>query len=267
MTQIASKNDKSWTEKHLKFSIKYNLKGVCQTLWEWLISLSKKSKEIEFNLRDFQKYVQGLAGKPNTLKWVKKMFNKLVFLRIVSIDKDFGHGSYRINLRSPEAVTPKIRKEIKFHFVQVNSNLDASNDCHTEAGYNSSSSPNSSSFQTTCTDENSSSNINNQPETTNQLDIKEHHRKLQIIKACAKYGILFNPKKTTTNEIYKYPIEDINASLKLFKQRNKEGLIDNPQGWLIDCLRYGYWEDSLYTEKSFIADIEEIFTSVFGNSG
>ncbi|MGD1914113.1 MAG: hypothetical protein ACFB2X_25730 [Rivularia sp. (in: cyanobacteria)] len=266
MTQIASKNTLIWTEKHLEYCLKFELKYVAQTLWKWLLTLGKEGDKIEFDFKEFQEYVRKLQGKPFTLQWVLIQFHKLEFLRIIHIDKDFGHNVYRIILRNPAATIPKKRRERNLNYHQVTLEKQASNDCHSDAGYNSSS-PSNKSSQTTCTDEDSSSNINNQPETTNQLDIKEHHRKLQIIKACAKYGILFNPKKTTTDEIYKYPIEDINASLKLFKQRNNRSSIDNPQGWLIDCLRYRYWEDSLYTRESFMSDFEEIFASVFGNSG
>lgn len=266
MTQNASKNDKTWTEKHLNFVIKYKLKGVCQTLWEWLVSLSNKSKDIEFNLKEFQQYVKKLTGKANAFHHVRSMFDKLVFLRIVNIDKDFGHNTYRIQLRHPDATIPKIRKEKNLHYHQVTLEKQPSNNCHSDAGYNSSSSPQNSDLSMDCTDDISCNNVNNQPENTNQLDIKEHHRKLQIIKACAKFGILFNPKKSTTEEIYKYPLEDITASLELFRKRNKGGLIDNPQGWLIDCLRYKYYEDVLYTEESFIADIREIFTNNSSNS-
>ena len=267
MPQNTSKKILNWTEKHLKYCLKYRIKNVAQTLWKWLLTLRRCSDKIEFTLQEFQQYVKKQQGKPHALHWVKKQFEKLVFLRIIHIDKDFGHNTYRIQLRHPDATIPKKRCERNLHYHQLTLEKQSPNPFHSDAGYNSSSSPNSPPCQTTCTDDNSSSNINNQPDTTNQLDIKEHHRKLQIIKACAKFGILFNPKKATTEEIYKYPIEDINASLELFKRRNIGGLIDNPQGWLIDCLRYRYYEDNLYTEESFIADIQDIFTSVFSNSG
>ncbi|BAY85999.1 hypothetical protein NIES267_55050 [Calothrix parasitica NIES-267] len=267
MTQNASKSILNWTEKHLKYCLKYRIKNVAQTLWKWLLTLGKENQKIEFTLQEFQQYVKKLQGKPHALHWVKQQFEKLVFLRIIHIDKDFGHNTYRIKLRHPDATIPKKRCERNLHYHQVTLEKQPSNGCHSETGFVSSSSPHSPDKSTVCTDDSSGSNTNNQPDYSNELNIKEHHRKLQIIKACAKYGILFNPKKATTEEIYKYPIEDITASLKLFKQRNKGGLIDNPQGWLIDCLRYRYYEDNLYTKETFIADIEDIFTSVFSNSG
>lgn len=259
MTQNTLKNDKTWTEKHLKFAIKFRLKGVCQTLWEWLISLSKKSEEIEFNIQEFQEYCKKLRATPHCLKWVRKMFDKLILLRIVSIDKDFGHDSYRINLRHPDLVIPKKRKETNFHYVQVNSNLETSNDCHSKTDSTSSSTPSNSLESIDSTDNGSSDNSNNH--STNEIEdgFHEHKRKLQIIKACAKFGILFNPKKITTHELYKYAFEDITESLELFKKRNDRKTIDNPQGWLIDCLRYKYYEDVSYSPERFLADMKEIF--------
>lgn len=266
MPQNNNKNLLNWTEKHLKYCLKYNVGKVAQTLWKWLLTLPRYGDKIEFTFKEFQQYIKRLRGKSHALYWVKQQFEKLVFLRIINIDKDFGHNTYRIEIRHPDATIPKIRKERNLHYHQVSLEKQPSNNCHSDAGYNSSSSPQNSELSTDCTDDISGNNVNNQPENTNQLDIKEHHRKLQIIKACAKFNILFNPNKSTTEEIYKYPLEDITASLELFRKRNKGGLIDNPQGWLIDCLRYKYYEDVLYTEESFIADIREIFTNNSSNS-
>ena len=267
MTQNASNNDKTWTEKHLKFVLKYRLKGVCQTLWEWLIKLSRESKDIEFNLRDFQKYVKRLAGKANCLKWVRIVFKKLVFLRIVSIDKDFGHDSYRINLRHPDAVIPKIRKEINFHHVPHNSNLEASNDCNSETRSSSSS---NTPIANDCTDSSDTvvGNKFNEPVKDEEIiDKKEWQRRLLIIKLCARYNVLFNPKKQTTKELYKYPIEDIGKSLELYKFRNKKGEIDNPPGWIVSCLRNRFFEDCYYCFDSFIADMNEVFFNIRQASG
>jgi hypothetical protein len=265
MTQNNNKNLLNWTEKHLKYCLKYRIGNVAQTLWKWLLTLPRYGDKVEFTFKEFQQYIKKLRGKSHALYWVKQQFEKLVFLRIINIDKDFGHNTYRIEIRHPDATIPKKRVERNLHYHQVSLEKHTSNTAHGETGYNSSSSSNSPDLSTTCTDEVSSNNIDKQPENTNQLDIKERNRKLQIIKACAKFGILFNPKKSTTEEIYKYPIEDITALLELFRKRNKGGLIDNPQGWLIDCLRYRYYEDILYTEETFIADIREIFTGISNN--
>ena len=267
MPQNTSKKILNWTEKHLKYCLKYRIKNVAQTLWKWLLTLRRCSDKIEFTLQEFQQYVKKQQGKPHALHWVKKQFEKLVFLRIIHIDKDFGHNTYRIQLRHPDATIPKKRCERNLHYHQLNCKKHPSTDCHSDTDYNSSSSPHSSDITTSCTDDISSSNNDSNAEESNIINVKERNRRLRIIQACAKFGILFNPKKSTTEEIYKYPFEDITASLELFKQRNKRETITNPQGWLIDCLRNRFYEDILYTEERFIADIRDIFSSVFSNSG
>jgi len=83
-----------------------------------------------------------------------------------------------------------------------------------------------------------------------------------IIRLCAKYGILFNPNKATTDELYKYPLEEIGESLELYKHRSKSSKIGNPSGWLITCLRFRYFDDSYYSYDSFITDMEEVFKKI-----
>lgn len=266
MPQNNNKTLLNWTEKHLKYCVKYNIGKVAQTLWKWLLTLPRYGDKIEFTFKEFQQYIKRLRGKSHALYWVKQQFEKLVLLRIINIDKDFGHNTYRIEIRHPDATIPKIRKERNLTYHQVTLEKQPPNPFHSDTDSNSSSHPNSSDLATGCTDDVSSSNVDNSPNNSNIIDTKERNRKLQIIKACAKFGIFFNPKKSTTEEIYRYSIEDITASLELFRKRHKGGLIDNPQGWLIDCLRYRYYEDILYTEESFIADIRELFANNSSNS-
>lgn len=266
MTQNTSKNILNWTEKHLKYCLKYRVGNVAQTLWKWLLTLPKYGDKIEFALKEFQEYVKKLRGKSHAMNWVKLQLDKLVFLRIISVDKDFGHNTYRIELRHPDDIKPKIRKERNLHYHQVSLEKHTSNTAQCETGDISSSTIDNASSSLDNTDSSVGNKVSHQPETKKPLDLKEHYRKLQIIKACAKFGIFFHPKKSTTEEIYKYPIEDITASLELFAKRNQRGTITNPKGFLIDCLRYRFYEDDLYTEESFIADIREIFTSISNNS-
>ena len=266
MTYNTTKNIHIWTDKHLKYCLKFRIKNVAQTLWRWLLTLGNEGQKIEFTLKEFQEYVKKLQGVPFTFRWVKEQFDKLVFLRIINIDKDFGHNTYRIELRHPDATIPKIRKERNLQYHEVSVEKMPSNPYSSETGLSSSSTLTSDQECMDSTDIPIGDKFNESSQEENLVDIKERKRQLQIIKLCARYGILFNPKKQTTAELYKYPIEEIGESLELYKHRNKRRTIDNPQGFIINCLRYKFYEDSYYCADSFIADMKEVFSNIFKSS-
>ncbi len=260
---IMTQNPSRWTDKHLKFALKFRIGAVAEHLWRWLLTLPKVFDEkIEFTIKEFQQYVKKQRGVSHDFGWVRKQFNKLVFLRIIHIDKDFGHNTYRIELRHPEAVIPKKPAERNSHYHQVSLKKTTSNDCNSEIGISSSS---NSSIDTIYTDSlgSESSSKNNKDSREHQpADIQEQKRRLLIIRLCAKYGILFNPNKATTDELYKYSLEEIGESLELYKHRSKSSKIDNPPGWLITCLRFRYFDDCYYSYDSFITDMEEVFKNI-----
>lgn len=261
MTHFASKNTSNWTDKHTKFSIKYRLKYVATNLWKWFLTLPREtSGKIEFELKEFQKYIKNLQEKPFDWGWVKIQFDKLVFLRIIHIDKDFGHNTYRIDLRHPDAVIPKKRVERNSDYYQVSQKKYLSNDCNSETGTNSSSNHNHTENHTPDTENNPSSNSDNKPDFE-RVEIKEYVRRQEILKSCADYGILFNCKKRTTEEIYKYSLDDVLSALKLYQKRKETSKIWNPQGWLIECLRGEYWVDELFKENDFIEQMKEFYSS------
>ncbi len=266
MTQNNKKGIHIWTDKHLKYCLKFRIRNVAQTLWKWLLTLGKEGQKIEFTLQEFQQYVKRLQGQSFALHWVKKQFEKLVFLRIINIDKNFGHNTYRIELRHPDATIPKVRKERNLHYHHICVEKQPSNPDQSETGVSSSSTFISNQDCTITTEDSIGYKIDEIAEKQSPVDIKERKRQLQIIKLCARYGILFNPKKPTTAQLFKYPIEEIGESLELYKYRNSKNSIDNPQGFLINCLRYKFYEDSYYCADSFIADMKEVFSNIFKSS-
>ena len=263
MPQNTQKNISHWTEKHLKYSLKYKLKYVVTTLWQWLLEECGESKDTIISLKEFQDYVEKLKGEPFTFHWVRKQFDKLVFLRIVHIDKDFGHNTYRIQLRHPDATIPKIRKEKNLTYHHVSVEKEASNDCNSGTCLSSSSSSIINENRPHHTDNVSSNNSDKKIEKPKPIGEGEKKRRLGIIKLCAKYGIRFNPKKATTEQLYKHTYWEVEQALETFKKREKTTGIDNPQGWLITCLRYKFYEDECYSEESFIADIMGVFFNAY----
>lgn len=242
MTYSASKNISNWTKKHTEFSVKFNLGTVCGNLWRYLLTLGKEGTKVDFILNKFQKYIKRLRGKPHDFEYVKKQFKKLVFLRIIRIDFDYRNNSYRLIINHPDVAIPKNPTQNYSQNSAFIPKKEASNIDKCETGSNSSSINNLEENTTNDTESISGSDSNNSTQEV-RIDRKEYLRRIEIIKVCAKYGINFNAEKQTTEQIYKYPLEQIYWALRLFNKRSKTGTIDNPQGWLITCLRYQYWED------------------------
>lgn len=267
MTHNASKSIYTWTVKHLEFTLKYGLGKVCEELWQWLQSLPRVfGNKIEFEFKEFIEYTAKFRLKPRTFYHAKAQFEKLVFLRIINIDKDLGHNTYRIELRHPDDIKPKIRQEKNLHYHEVSLEKSASNDDNSETRFSSSSNSNSIDSSSDSTDVQVGDKCDKTIQAENPVDEKERKRQLQIIKLCARYGILFNPKKQTTHELYKYPIEEIGEALELYKHRNKRAEIENPPGWLVSALRNRFFEDSYYCVDSFVADMKEVFFNIAKSS-
>jgi hypothetical protein len=87
-----------------------------------------------------------------------------------------------------------------------------------------------------------SSSISNS--STPEEDYVEIERQQEILTTCAEHGILFDPRKPSTRNVLDNDIEDVKQALEVFQQRGGHKTIRNPQGWLVDCLNYRYWEDS-----------------------
>ncbi|HLO88744.1 MAG TPA: hypothetical protein VK203_27570 [Nostocaceae cyanobacterium] len=92
--------------------------------------------------------------------------------------------------------------------------------------------------------------LDNFDKVTKQWEFEEKMRQHEILKLCLEAGIYFDPKKSTTQELFDHEIEDIKKALNYFvkrggtdKNRRGESIIKNPQGWLLECLRNEYWSE------------------------
>ncbi|MGD1912094.1 MAG: hypothetical protein ACFB2X_14925 [Rivularia sp. (in: cyanobacteria)] len=260
MTQYATKSTSPWTEIHTKFSIKYKLGRVCTNLWKYLLTLGEEGKNIDFILNDFQKYIEKLQGKPHDFQWVKKQFKKLVFLRIIRIHKDYSHNSYRLLIRHPSAVNPKKPVEKNSQYLGFNPKKSPSNNSNSENSFNSSSLVKSTKNQASNT-ENNFSNNSDKISKTKSIDIQEYTRRQKMLQMCSDYGIRFNPKKSTTDNLYTYSLEELRLALNLYEVRGAKEIIYNPPGWLINCLKWRYWDDGELTQDDFITHMKEYFSS------
>ena len=237
MTYNATKSISRWSEIHTKFALKNGIKNVASHLWKWILSQGKEGHEIEFNLKDFQKYVAKFQGEPFTFWYVKTKLHFLASLRIIHIDKAFGSNWYRIHLRHPsviepkKAVTKKLTKPIKI------CDLQPSNGDNSDSGLYS-----------------SSNSINPTPH--------EKWERYEKLKLCGEYGIYFDPNKVTTEKLFEYGEGEIDLSLQLFKKRGGHSKTRDPQAWLMSCLVNEYWNEDNYNSADFWADLNNMLSNI-----
>lgn len=237
MTYNTTKNISHWTEKHTQFSLKNGIKNVASYLWKWILSLGKEGHEIEFNLKEFQKYVAKLQGKPFTFWYVREKLQDLASLRIIHIDKDFGSNWYRIHLRHPAAIEPKKAVEKKLTKPLNICDLQHSNASNSDGRLYSS----------------SNSSID---------DVKEVSRKYEILKLCGQHGIYFDCTKVTTEVLFDYELEDIKSALNHFNKRGGHRKIRDSKAWLIDCLANCYWIDNSFGVDEFLSAMTTMFSNI-----
>lgn len=58
-----------------------------------------------------------------------------------------------------------------------------------------------------------------------------------------KVGIKFQPRYL--KRLLKFTLEELNNAIALFHFRGGHEKINNPSGWIVECLRNGWWEDQL----------------------
>ncbi|MHC5827599.1 MAG: hypothetical protein ACYT04_69890, partial [Nostoc sp.] len=85
---------------------------------------------------------------------------------------------------------------------------------------------------------------------------------------CLEHKIYFDHRKPTTQELFKWSIEDVKSGLECFEKAGGHGrdgfgnpIIRNPQGWLIACLRNLYW----YEDNISLSDAMNVLFSMLGS--
>ncbi|MFN6527374.1 hypothetical protein [Nostoc sp. ChiSLP03a] len=240
MPENSLKNSLPWTEAHEAFCYQHHIPPAAKILWQWLIRQGQIASEIEPDLSEFNTWVAKSRGKPYAHNYLKKIFEILVSCRVVQVIKQYSWKITKLLVRPLSWLNPpKKPREKKLYNHNSSYNSPPSNDTNAEPGVNS-----------------SSNNIT--PTTAEFIELERQH---EILTACAEYEIYFDPNKRTTRQLFEFAIEEVRLALKHFVKRGGNQAINNPQGWLINCLHNSYWEDETLNLYQFLIALKSWFPS------
>ena len=262
MTYYPQKNNNKWSAKHFKFCLDFKLKSVAQNFWQWLLEQPEHYGCIEFSFKDFDKFIYRRLGHKHARHYLKKQFDKLIFLGVIEIKKSFTNNDFRIKLYKPKELFPSSNnQEKKLEEEQVSCEKEASNQPQLRAGYNNSSHVYNAKNSIDSFDTGLDTRNTEIFESTDSISEEEVNRRLKILKLCAKHGINFNPRKFKTRNLYLYKERDVILALNYYDSIKNFISIFHSQGWLIDCLKNRYWEDLSYQSDNFFADLSKWINS------
>ncbi|WP_427159416.1 hypothetical protein ACQFX9_25855 [Aliinostoc sp. HNIBRCY26] len=207
MTGKPKLQNTQWTEAHDAYCLENKITPAAKLLWQWLIRQGI-GDEIEPDLKEFNHWVEKHRGKPYHRDTLKDALSQLISCRVVQLAKQFTWNIVRIITRPLDWLKP--RKNSSTH----NKNCDSppSNPQSADDTHNSSSIP--------------------------SIDTASRQ---EILAVCAENGIFYHPDKPA--KIFNYSLDDVLLAISVYKLRSHQERIRNPQGWLIDCLEWRYWED------------------------
>jgi hypothetical protein len=235
MTVNRIKKQLPWTEEHETFCYQNHIPPAAKSLLQWLMRQGQIAAEIEPDLSEFNAWVAKVRGKGYAHNYLKQIFEILVSSRVLQVIKRYSWKITKLIVRPIDWLNPPKKKNLQNH--NSSYTLDPSN------------------VQSVADEVYSSSN--DLPPTTEEFE--ELDRQHEILKTCAEYEIYFDPKKSSTRHLFEFDIDYIRHGLKHFVKRGGHQKINNPQGWLIDCLRECYWQDEMFGLSGFI----EVLTSWF----
>ncbi|MBW4598722.1 MAG: hypothetical protein KME29_03810 [Calothrix sp. FI2-JRJ7] len=203
MPKTSTKQKNLWTEQHEVFCLENKVPHAAQRLWQWLLWEAKLTEEVEPDLTDFNAWIEETRGKKYANQYLKKMFELLKSLGVIGVLKKFCWKIYRVVIRPLEWVQPLKKKKLQ----SGNSSYktEASNDCNAAVA-----------------------------------SLQQQHSDLKLNQeTLAENDINFDTKET---EVLSRPHWEIRASIVLFQIRQARKHIENPEGWMRECLRNRYWE-------------------------
>ncbi|MBD2775180.1 hypothetical protein [Iningainema tapete] len=207
MTEKTKNRLSSWSQKHEAFCLENQIPPAAKLLWQWLI-IQGIGEETEPDLAEFNDWVKKHRGKGYCRLTLKNALAKLVECRVITLIKQYTWRIVKIVTRPLDWLLPKknLQKQNEIYASQT------SNPQSIENEVNSSSYPH------------------------NDAGDKE-----EILEICNEAGINYPPNKPA--RIFTYSVEEIKLAIASFFIRGGHEKIRNPQGWLIDCLQWRYWEE------------------------
>jgi len=286
MPKANKKSRGQWTDKYDAYCLEHGLPSSTKLLWQWLV-YQGENQELEPDLEEeFNQWVSKKRGKPYDPKTLKTAIKQLSDCAAINILRKFRWNVYRIFLRPLEWLTPKKKSR---NPAQI-SNLDPSNSTSAEKGddYNNiiiNSSLTESEqkelqrriaiiklceeygykdYQKLISSPYSLKELEGVLNRISKEEYEELERQHSILHLCAEYGVYFNPKHKNTHELFLYTEEDIKSALEYFVKKgghelNSKGepIIPSPNGYVISCLREGWWEAKDYGIAQFLLSMRD----------
>lgn len=202
----------TWTDKHNAFCLQERLPASTRALWQWLLEQRQEgSSEIEFDLKDFNKWVEKKRGYPLDVKTLKYARDRLIECGVVSWFKQFTWSIWRwvikpINLLVYPVVKPQRKDSYK---KEETPDPDASNP---------------------------------QSVADDALAAAASNSEAEILETCSEAQIPF--RRSEAGNLLSHSVAEVRSAIAHFWCRGGHEKIKNPQGWLIECLRRCWWEDA-----------------------
>lgn len=220
MSHNSLNNTNFWTQKHQELCLKYGIKAAYQQFWYWLINYAKPGKVIEITLHEFNAWVEKQTGESLSQRHLKNLIKRLLDFGLVKLLKKYNWHEFKLIIKPIEWLEPrKIQAEQKSENFTNSSTLAAQPQENTSEN---------------------SQDVNQQQHISSPINTHVSEETKNEIKQLCLSADIHLPDKC---EIYYYPKEKITIALGFLLLRNKRDTIPNRIGWLIDCLRWEYWEE------------------------
>jgi hypothetical protein len=212
--QKKSKDAQQWGADHDSFCLKHQITPSAKLLWQWLLRQGEEGSEIEPDLGDFNQWVKRHRGKEYSRVTLKTALAQLIEHRVVQLIKKYTWKIVKILTRPLEWLKPK-------------KNLPKRNSTYTSP------TPNPQSAE--------------EPEYSSSIPL-DHPNQVEILAVCANAGIYYDPERPC--EVFSYSLDEIRAAVEFYQARVEFGQpIKNPPGWLIDCLRWRYYDQPTVIDR------------------
>ncbi|MFH7029297.1 MAG: hypothetical protein ACHBN1_28870 [Heteroscytonema crispum UTEX LB 1556] len=223
-----------WTEEHDAFCLEHSITPSAKLFWQWLVYRGEE-KEHEPDLeKEFNRWVakKRKNNKPYDPKTLKTAIKQLAEHSIINIIRKFSWKEYRFFLRPLNWLMPK--KKFR-NSASISKTEPSKAQTTVEEVYQQQHDSNCEISQ----HDNSNRDNSDVADRTKLKPRVSEETKQEIKQLCQDADIQL-PDKC---QVFYYPIENIKVSLGFLKLRNKYDTVYNKIGWLINCLRYEYWEE------------------------
>lgn len=210
-----------WSKAHDELALSYGLPPAAQFLWRWLARRCQPAQDSFPDFDKFKEWVRRQRGRSYCDRTIKNALARLEQLDIIDI-KRYRQGFGRLVLRPIEWLLNKPEKEFQnWKFTSNEKELENR------------------------TNDGISGDSADRKDKQQQLTKSLHEYDLQqVAEMLANAGIAY--RTTEFLKIIKYGADKIKLALDLLQKRRERGQrIENPAGWLRQCLVYEWWLDEV----------------------